>query len=199
MKISKNDVLSYTPEGGRYSREGMAVVTGHRSDGSPIAIDTFWAHRDPLCDHVLTPGELADAELLFNLDDVREVGKSEFETFASSDRHLLTNQHGLRSTHYVVKDASPSQAVIVANKRAQVAATLSRIRSLRRSLIWQAQELIEAAGDCSDDELAGVCRIEPMNDVASWCAEHERVTELDATMCIEFGELLAAIAEARAC
>jgi hypothetical protein len=136
------DVLRYDSErANRWCREGQAIVD-RIEDGRVIAFDTYWFGTSDR--HRLTDGELASAEVEFNLAEVRPVTANDiFADFHPGDRKIVTHQHGLQQTRYLRLLAEPDLATQIQNAREKVANCERELKSAEWSLEI-AQRILES-------------------------------------------------------
>lgn len=148
--FKENDVVKYAVP--RHCREGFAVA--HLRNGKLILRDTYWLRDDDLS-YVLTADEVANAELLFNIDDYDELDRHDrstpmtLATYAEADRAQIPMQHGLTIRYFVRKGATPDLATQVANARALVSQRRDEVRTAQLTLARAESELARL-----DSELA---------------------------------------------
>ncbi|QMU22047.1 hypothetical protein [Gordonia rubripertincta] len=146
----EGDVVRYRSErDNSWCREGMAIATKRSWDKDVVLIDTFWGHSSPE-DHILTRGEIATAELLFNLADYDEVGRSrkappaEWERRAEADRQIITQQHRLQNRWFIRKGSTEDRDTIIGNARTRLTEAESELESARRRVEWAREDLARA-------------------------------------------------------
>lgn len=142
-----NDVVRYR-SAEHHCREGVAIAKDCGS--SFVLVDTFWqsgSHED----HVLTESEIATTELVFNMEDYDELDRymssSEglWNKYATSDRQVVTSQHGLQKRWFIRKGASPDWDTQIENARQVVADYERRLESVRSGLEWARRDLAEVS------------------------------------------------------
>lgn len=140
-----NDVVRYRPSE-HHCREGIAIAKVCGS--SVVLVDTFWqsgSHDD----HVLTAGEKASAEIVFNIEDYDELDRymsfSEelWNKYAASDRQVVTSQHGLQKRWFIRKGACPDWNTQIDNARQVVAEYERQLESVRSNLEWARRDLAD--------------------------------------------------------
>ncbi|WP_074346609.1 hypothetical protein [Mycobacteroides abscessus] len=140
-----NDVVRYRPSE-HHCRESVAIATDR--GGNIVLVDTFWQSGGQ-DDHVLTESEIATIELVFNTDDYDELDRyassSEglWNKYATSDRQVVTSQHGSQMRWFIRKGAFPDWDTQIANARKVVADCERGLESMRRSLEWARRDLAE--------------------------------------------------------
>lgn len=140
-----NDVVRYRPSE-HHCREGIAIAKDYGS--GVVLVDTFWQSGSQH-DHVLTENEVATIELIFNTDDYDELDRynssSErlWNRYATSDRQVVTSQHGLQMRWFIRKGAFPDWNTQIANAREAVADYERRIESMRSALEWARRDLAD--------------------------------------------------------
>lgn len=146
MDLNVGDVLRYTPEDGRWCREGMALVSQYPSSSLLRAHDTYWGSSGDR--HLLTDDELQTAELIFNVMDYDEIGsnsrhmdEAKWSTFAETDRQLITSQHGLQKRWFVRKGAEPSWEQQIKNARGALDEALREADAAVRNVGYRHAEL----------------------------------------------------------
>lgn len=137
MKRFKNgDVIRYRPYS-QHCHEGLAIA--RRDDGDKLRyFDTFWGS---------TPTEklredLVNAELVFNLNDYREVKHWEWLKYGLDDRKIVTGQHSLTKIYYVRTEASESLEQQISQARDAVEKKKSELDSAISYLQWAWQDLM---------------------------------------------------------
>ena len=119
-------VLTYTPEGSTWCREGWAT---EQSNG---VFDTYWTTTGS--EHRLTEAEIANATFQFDTDDFDELDqyqygvKDRWATFAETDRRYIPSQHGLALRYFVRKGAQPDLETQIANAQ-------EHLRSMESGLV----------------------------------------------------------------
>jgi len=141
-EFKPGDVLSYVPKGAFepwHCREGKALV-----DERGRAWDTFWQFDGQ---HLLSAEELADAEVVFNVNDYEALdvyaGGSRllWETYHPDDRGRVTSQHGLREALFLRRGAKPHLATQIENAQALVEKAESELQSAENRLKWRREDL----------------------------------------------------------
>lgn len=142
-----NDVVRYRPTE-HHCREGVAVAKN--CDSSVVLVDTFWqsgSHDD----HVLTEGEVSAAELIFNIEDYDELdqyvssSRELWNKYATSDRQVVTSQHGLQKRWFIRKGATPDWDTQIENARQVVAEYERQLESATSGLEWARNNLAEVS------------------------------------------------------
>lgn len=129
------DVFRYEPSR-EWCREGMAVV--RERDGA--LIDTYWHGGSD--SHALTDKELATSELIFNVNDYRELGHYErFDDYRLEDRQVITSQHGLSVRRFLKTGAKPDRATRITNAIEAVNEAEEKLRSAQRLLDSRQEDL----------------------------------------------------------
>jgi hypothetical protein len=146
----EGDVVRYRSERDNdWCREGMAIATKRSWDTSVVLIDTYWGTTS-VDDHALTETEVDTAELLFNLADYDEVGRSrkappdEWQRRAEADRQVITQQHRLQNRWFIRKGSTEDRATIIDNARQRLEDAESELESARRRVEWAREDLVRA-------------------------------------------------------
>lgn len=144
--LAPGQVLGYQPDRKRFEpshcRDGQAICDG---DGRPV--DTYWWSGDG---HVLTDEELASAEILYRLDDYREVASEhEWQKYAEADRKALRRQHGCYVTWLVRNGAEPDIETQIRNAYAKLRKAEEDLKAAGRDIEWAARDIakLEAKRD----------------------------------------------------
>lgn len=95
------DVIRYANSS--HCIDGTAIVSKSSYGGNYLVHDTFWD-----TDRTRVHHKPEDCELLFNLNNVRQVKPHEYELYSEYDAYCLSTHHGHRKLYYVRKGASPS-------------------------------------------------------------------------------------------
>lgn len=125
------------------------------------AVDTYWSPDGCQDAHVLRPGELETAVLLFNIQDYERVeGRETWEQYNHADRERITSVHGMREALFVRHGARPCIETQVARARedfesagAAVRAAAGRLAVARERLAGLDEELVAAR-----ERLAGLLK-----------------------------------------
>lgn len=137
--FAPGSIYEYTPDNGeRHCREGVAYAD---SDGS--LIDTFWGvpNSDPFIRHYLTDTEIATAQLVFNVNDLREARPHEtLNWYPKGTVFAVTSQHGLRRQTYVVPGTQPDAEVIIDEAHAAYLAAKDEAAAAQRRVEWAHDE-----------------------------------------------------------
>ena len=148
----QGDVIRYTSERrDRHCREGMAIARV-RADGSVFFADTFWGYGGD--DHVLTEAELLTAELRFNTADYDELPLRSgytWESYAPSDRAVITQQHGLQRRLFVRKGATEDLPTKVENAKQALALAEDEVRSAQWRVEDRQRDLAKLEAEASGD------------------------------------------------
>lgn len=148
-KLPMGTVVRYTPDESRHNprwcREGMAIA-----DERGRLVDTYWCTSGD--QHVLNEVEVESVEVLFSLDDYRELDRRHERTwqeYRPEDRQVVTSQHGLRRRLFVREGAEPDHDTKVSNAREAVAEAEREVASARgrlRSAQWDLDLLLAKEG-----------------------------------------------------
>ena len=126
MELKLNMIFRYGA--GAWCRHGLATVV--QWGNHLVATDTYW--RDPNM-HMLSPTELAAAELLGNLDDYRKSSRDECDTYLDEDV-IFIPIGGTSEKWFVRASAKPDKARTVQQLDWKIESAESKIRSTQREL-----------------------------------------------------------------
>ena len=134
-KPRNKDIVRYNGYG--HCKDGVAIVKWDNRNKKHYYIDTYWYSGSD--SEVWIKAE--DVELLFNLNDVREVKEWEWKDYDKSDRYVLNSEHGYRKSYYVKLKVSPSILQKLENAYEKQNEARQAIDSAVSSYRWATEEV----------------------------------------------------------
>lgn len=135
-KPKAKDVIRYGNSS--HCKDGVAFVRYDNSRKEHYFIDTYWYSGTDSLTYV----DLDSAELLFNLNDVRQVKEWEYEKYAKADRFMLNSEHGYRKQYFVKKTAKESLSQQLENAQIKEQEARRAIDSAVSSHQWAVRDVV---------------------------------------------------------